>query len=648
MRMILNRLHMENFKGVRDMTIDFSEQRTTVRGMNGTGKTTIVDAFCWALWNQDSHGNAPGSDNFREKPLDENGDVIHNLDTTVELFCALDGQRFDVKRTQTENWVKKRGNRDATFQGNVSTYWINGVETKQADFKARIKAIADEDIFRLVGSLSAFNSMEWKKRRAALLALAGDDVDGELLARDEYRPLADEIAARNVSPDDLRKVLADSRKAIGNELKMLPIRIDEAQKSMPDLKPEQVRDAEYLVESTKHDIEGVEEQIMTAKAQAGQGGRRGQILALEAELVSMKRRVLDDFMAAKRKLQADMDDASDSFRRASAQLSNARASRQRLADRLDKESTVLAELRKKYMDVKRMPVTVSNTCPTCGQALPADRVEETRRAAEQEKRQHLDDIGRQGKAGAELVESIKADIADVEQTIADCENRQRAAETAREAAAQALKDFPAEPDWSAESRISDAESELEALRAEQTENPDEKVRQLTDRKREMLALIDRQNAILARRDVAVEARQRIKAYEARQQELGAQLGEVEMLIDLLERFIQDRCGALEDSINSHFPTVRWKLFDRQINGGLVDTCVAMLECDGAYVPYESANTARQIAADVEIIDVLSARYDVRVPLFVDNAERVNVLPEIESQTITLAVSTDGELNVKEA
>ena len=85
MRLILDRIRIENFKGCRHIEVDFSESRTRLFGMNGVGKTTIADAFAWCMWNKDSHGNAPGSDAFRDKPLDEDGREIHYLDTTVEL-----------------------------------------------------------------------------------------------------------------------------------------------------------------------------------------------------------------------------------------------------------------------------------------------------------------------------------------------------------------------------------------------------------------------------------------------------------------------------------------------------------------------------------------------------------------------------------
>lgn len=44
--------------------------------------------------------------------------------------------------------------------------------------------------------------------------------------------------------------------------------------------------------------------------------------------------------------------------------------------------------------------------------------------------------------------------------------------------------------------------------------------------------------------------------------------------------------------------------------------------------------------------MLSKHYDVQIPLFADNSERVNLLEDTESQLITLAVSTDEELRIE--
>ena len=646
MKLILDRMDIANFKGIRDMSINFSEQRTRISGCNGSGKTTIVDAFNWVLFSKDSHGNAPGSDSFREKPLDDDGKEIHNLETSVTLYCRLDGQRFDLRRAQAENWVKKRGALEATFQGNVSTYWVNGVEVKAQDFKQRIAAVAGEDIFRLVGTLSAFNALPWKERRVQLMRMAGTDVDGELLARSEYRPIADELAARNVSVDDLRKVLTDQRKKANDELKILPVRIDEARKSLPAKNEQEIRDAEYIVKDSRASIATVDEQLATLRAGSAATNSRAQRLALEQELISLKRRVMDDIQAERRKLTIKADAASEDFRRLTGMLSDAKRIAEATERKAKAADALTNELRQKFLEVRSISKVIEDTCPTCGQPLPMEKMQEAAARYEEEKRKRLADIQTKGKAAAAESKALAEELEQERREVETLTARVEAAEAARSAANAAVRDFIDTPDYGVEPRIAALESEIKALDAGSDTSGEQKERELLERKRELQAIVDKNLAVLAARDAGVETEARIHAYEARQQEVGAQLSETEILIGLLEQFIQARCGALEDSINAQFEGVRWKLFDQQINGAIVDCCMAMIPCESGLVAYESANTAAQINADISIVNALSRYYDINVPLFVDNAERVIRLADTDAQLVTLAVSYDEELKIE--
>lgn len=46
----LQSLALENFKGIRTWEGDFNPTETEIGGGNGTGKTTVQDAFCWLLF----------------------------------------------------------------------------------------------------------------------------------------------------------------------------------------------------------------------------------------------------------------------------------------------------------------------------------------------------------------------------------------------------------------------------------------------------------------------------------------------------------------------------------------------------------------------------------------------------------------------
>ena len=644
MNLVLMRMQIDNFKGIKHLELDFSGKSADIHGANGLGKSSIVDAFTWTLFNTDSHGNAPGSDAFREKPLDDNGEVIHNLTTSTTLDFLLDGERFNVKRTQEESWVKKRGSIEAVFNGNVSSYFINDLPVKQTEFRQRISSIASDEIFRLVSSLGAFNALDWRTRRQRLLDLAGNDVDSLLLARDEYRQLADEIGQRNVSADDLRKVLTEQRKSLNNALKLIPVRIDEARKSLPTFRPNEVADAEYMVNDAKRSIQTVEAQIIDAKAQGGTSNR-SNILALEHEAVSIKRRMMDEHNAGKRKLQNEADTISAELRTSQIMLNN----KNREYDDCGKSIEALKAQRQELLDewnaIKKSENVIDIKCPTCGQMLPPDMIDDAKRRFEQGKRDKLSRISDEGKAVRTKLDDVKKWQDEVGQDIESLNAKIEKSKAAKDSITEAIQNYPAEPDFSTEPRLAEIDAELVAMKSEQAKSPIERIQQLEARKAELNAIIDKNNEIIQRHKMASETQERIQTYEKQQREYGAKLSETEVLIGLVEKFIADRCGALEDSINGHFPTIKWRLFNQLINGGLTDCCEAMVECESGLVPISSCNTAAAINANIEIVDVLSKYYDVRVPLFVDNGERINTIRDIDTQTIVLSVSTDPELKV---
>jgi len=95
---------------------------------------------------------------------------------------------------------------------------------------------------------------------------------------------------------------------------------------------------------------------------------------------------------------------------------------------------------------------------------------------------------------------------------------------------------------------------------------------------------------------------------------------------------------LTDKINSKFDTIRFRLFVEQINGGIKEDCEVMVPGDGKMVPYPCANNAARLNAGLEIINALAHHWNKSVPVFVDNAESVTRLQQIDGQLIRLVVS----------
>ena len=88
------------------------------------------------------------------------------------------------------------------------------------------------------------------------------------------------------------------------------------------------------------------------------------------------------------------------------------------------------------------------------------------------------------------------------------------------------------------------------------------------------------------------------------------------------------------------------MFEKQVNGGINETCETLYKG----VPYSSGlNNGAQINVGLDIIRTLSDYYDFKAPVFIDNAESVTDILDIEAQMIKLVVSPqDEELRIEEA
>ena len=103
--MIFERIELRNFKPYGDAAVDLSEGVTVVHGLNGSGKSSLLEACFFAL--------------YGARALDGTlSDVITNGtgETDVELWFSHDGQRFHITRE-----VRTHGDRASTATCTLAT-----------------------------------------------------------------------------------------------------------------------------------------------------------------------------------------------------------------------------------------------------------------------------------------------------------------------------------------------------------------------------------------------------------------------------------------------------------------------------------------------------------------------------------------------
>ncbi|NCE76601.1 hypothetical protein D1157_16695 [Anaerotruncus sp. X29] len=237
MKMQLISLTLENFKCYEHMEFRFDGRNASIFGANGTGKSSVYDAFTWLLFGKDSKGSAKSE---ALKPIVQEGEHMGEVKdsgaiTSVEAVLLVDGMERKLKRTYYELWSTKRGSAEKTRDGHSSDYFVDDVPCKKNEFARRVGEIIDEDRFKLLTNLFFFpEALPWQKRREVLFDVAAVATDEEILASDaRFAPLAS--ALRGLTLDDYRKKLAAQRKGLNKTREDTPARLDECKKTIGDL-----------------------------------------------------------------------------------------------------------------------------------------------------------------------------------------------------------------------------------------------------------------------------------------------------------------------------------------------------------------------------------------------------------------------------
>lgn len=643
-----------NFKGSRTTrTFDFHGLDASCFADNECGKTRLVDSVLWLLFGRDSLNQA----DFEIKDRKPGGDQWHATPHEVEAVFSVDGSESSFKKIFSEKWTKKRGSATAEFTGHTVDHFFDGVPVKQGEFNAAVSALVgfsgDNTKFKLLTNPRFFSeSMKWQERRALLLEICGDVTDAQVI---EANPNLAELPAilGKRSIDDHRKVLAGRKREINQTLENIPARIDEQNRSIVPA-PEDPHLTKTNIEHFEQVRAGHEKKRAELQAKLETLSSSGQIAEKTKELRDVEGKIITLETEAHRVLSAAQQarrNAIQSAKDALRPFENKRTDLQFSLDRKRREKTTFEteaeRLRNDWKNLKRQEFTAAGVCPTCGQDIPKEQIEKATAEFNRRKAEKMEGLNASGMRTKQELESIEKAIAEI---VSSLEQNTRDLEAAVEAVRQAqvipepVITLPSEHStlsdqkkWIAEQIESIKRSgapEADGIRAEiETEN--QAIADATGK-------IQIQRGELLRIEGNAKCRARIQELKNQERELAGEFEKVERELFLCEEFVRAKTGMLETSVNSRFEHVGFKLFEPQVNGGISETCE--ITVDG--VPYSSANNASRINAGIEVCNVLSDHYGVRLPMFVDNAEAVSRLLPSRGQQIRLYVSQpDKDLRI---
>ena len=154
--------------------------------------------------------------------------------------------------------------------------------------------------------------------------------------------------------------------------------------------------------------------------------------------------------------------------------------------------------------------------------------------------------------------------------------------------------------------------------------------------------INKLNKTLNEKETQEKTKERIEELKDKEETISKNIQDLESQQFALEEFTKTKVELLENAINSKFEIVKFRLFDVQINGGLVECCDTLVNG----VPYSDVNNAHKILAGLDIISTLIKFYNTSAPIFIDNRESINEIYNMDTQIISLIVTTDSKLRME--
>jgi DNA repair exonuclease SbcCD ATPase subunit len=636
----IKKLALENFKCHKNLTLEFNGGDASIYGDNATGKTSIYDALTWLLFGKDSKGN--GEKNIEIKPLNELGEVRDHLsETAVEAVLLADGEEITLRRTLKEVWSTKRGNTEATYDGNTSEYYIDGVPCKKYIFSEKIDELVDEDTFRLLTSVSHFaDGISWQDRRAVLFKVAAVADDEHIMATDaRFNPLVESMGKLSVD-DYKKKLVAEKRGFVGAKTE-IPARISECQKTIEDVQALDFASARVKLSELQAEKERIDAQIVSIENNNAIETKKLEIREARLKLTQLEGENAN-YRASQSAGTVNLNKLKTDLLIAKGTLDKKKTALTHDTELLDRYERGIVDARNSWIALSKEAFEDKN-CPTCGQALPAEQQKKAQEAFEASKRDKLTYIEAQAnehknnKAVTEArIEATKNEIEALEANVAEFEADIKDAESAK----VEVHDMP---DYA--QRKADINEEIEVLNGE-LHDLSQSVFDIKDslqKERSMVAQeIQALNSIISKEALLEYSRKRVEELQEEARNAAACLDTIENMLYLIEEYTRYKTQFVEDSINSMFRIARFRLFREQANGGIEDRCDVVYEG----VPYININSGAKINVGVDIINTLSTAYGVSVPLFVDNAESVTKLENSTAQIIRLVVSEkDKELRV---
>lgn len=631
-KVILKQIKLENWRA-QNMMIDFSGKTTEIAGRNQSGKSTIYNAFLWLLTGCDEYDRM----NFRL--FDDT--IEHTKETdapaSVVAVISIDGIEYKLERKASMGWTRKRGKAEWERKGSDNyTFAIDDIDRSSSEYKAFIEEmILPIDKLKICINIGYLLSLDWKEMRKRFEDMVGEINMGDY--KDDYSDILDDLQKYGV--EDLKTRYRNIIKRLGKEVEDLPVAIETLVSSLPDLKA--IEEAEKDLGSKRKELDDIsgsvsaKDEVKNKLDEAEDEFNKGK-----SEYLMDCSKVLTEMREELIRLKKENEGRkyrnrkrNNAINKLSIRIDN---NNKRMDYLLGRKNDLLA----KCKEIKAMEFN-EYKCPYCGQELPDDMLEKAKSEFYTNRESKYKDVVSGGKNVVSMIEDLVRDNEKHQKEIDDLSQMEDIDDTSYlEERISEYKDNITPYEETIEgkdklAKLADIRSEYEACDGDT----------ISDRRSGLVNEIESLSRIAGKRDEYDRINARISEMRKKLRDEANEKVHIEGMMGKLSMFEREKASIISEKVNKKFDYISVKMTEVNKSGEIVDTC-AILDKEG--VSYQVTNSASRMRCGIDVARSFSRFYGVSLPLFVDNAERMDSsnLPGEEGQVVLLRVSDDKGLNVK--
>lgn len=672
MKVEVKKISLENYKKFPSKSVDLFP-RTEISGRNREGKSTLQDAYLDVLTGKMANGTEPTS--IRRK---ENGVEVQKVDVVRELTLVIDGKEKVIRKITKQKWRKPRGQSEEVFDGNETSYEIDGFPAKSKDYTEFIQSIAEPSTLLMCSNPKPFLDTLQKstaESRKVLEKMSGFDIAQFMEENPQYAHV-EEITKGHSVEDTLKKL----RKELNAQKKKVDAKNTEiAYETNRSVEAEDTSSLESKKQELNEELSKLEEQeriledsakgydSLSYEIRGLKSSRDGLVSKADKELKDKKEAIMKVYYGlAKNKIEKE-----SAIRMLGMELdSHIRAGQQAKAD-LDRARQDYPRIKEMEWDDSELKSIEAETfndsdtiCPTCGQELPEEQVSKLKSSFEEKKKFRIENEltkkqnwesakQNQLKGTCDLGNSASAKLKKTNEEISKLQSeigvaQDEVAELTKQIEEEQSKftELPESVDMTNDeeylavtARIAELEEKLKSF-----DDVPGKKQELRMQISNVMKQISNVDADIKIAQAAVtEKEKRVAELNEELKDLGQVQADIEKNIDTVLNFSIQKNKALAEKINPFFHHFQFSFLDYTIEGNPVETCKMI--CNG--IDYNSGlNHSDKILCEVDLLNGLQEMNGLNLPLWIDDSESIDKsrIPMLDRQMIVLRV-TDGDLKV---